>query len=173
MWKKIPEFNLYEASDQGFIKTFNWKNKGIERIMKPSLDGSGYLRTMLLGDDKKFYTIKVHRIIGITFIDNPENKPQINHKNCIKTDNRVSNLEWVTLSENQIHAYKQNRRSMRGECNSCATLTDREVFEIRANYEFGKKCKKGITKKQIAEKYNTSFNVIKRIVQNKTWKHLL
>lgn len=173
IWKPIPGYSLYEASNMGYIKTHNWKNKGVTRIMKPALDGSGYLRTMLLSDKGKFDTIKVHRIIALTFIDNPENKPQINHMNCIKTDNRVENLEWVTVSENHKHAYKQNRRSMRGECNSCATLTDAQVIEIRAAYKYGKKGKDGITKKEIAEKYNTSFNVIKQLVQGRTWKHLL
>ncbi len=173
IWKKIPNFSLYEASNMGNIKTFNWKNTGAERIMKPALDGSGYLRTMLKGDDGKFKTIKVHRIIAETFIPNDDRKPQVNHKNCIKTDNRVVNLEWVTISENVKHAYKNNRLSQAGEKNSCATLTDAQVIEIRANYEYGKKAKKGKTKKEIAEEYGTTFSVIKRIVQGKTWKHLL
>lgn len=173
IWKKIPGYSLYEASDYGRIKTFNWKNKGKEKIMSPALDGGGYLRTMLKGDDLKFHTIKIHRIIAKTFIENTENKPQINHKNCIKTDNRVINLEWATASENIKHAYKQNRMTMKGECNSCATLTDKQVIEIRCNYQYGKKFKKGKTKQQIADEYGTTFSVIKRIIQGKTWKHLL
>lgn len=173
VWKKIPNYSLYEASSLGRLKTFNWKNKGVERIMKPALDGSGYLRTMLKNDNGKFDTVKVHRIICQTFLENPENKPQVNHKNCIKTDNRVVNLEWCTAKENTIHAYKKDRMSQRGECNSNATLTNEQVLEIRANYQYGKKCKSGKTKKQIAEEYGTSFSVIKRIVQNRTWKHLL
>ena len=173
IWKKIPGYSLYEASNMGNIKTFNWKNKGIERVMKPAMDGSGYLRTMLKNDNGKFDTIKVHRIICQTFLPNPENKPQVNHKNCIKTDNRLINLEWATVSENIKHAHKQNRLSNKGECNPCATLTDNQVLDIRANYQYGKKCKSGKTKKQIAEEYGTTFSVIKKIVQNKTWKHLL
>lgn len=173
IWKKIPNYSLYEASNMGYIKTFNWKNKKVEKIMKPALDGSGYLRTMLKGDDGIFHTIKMHRIIAKTFIPNPENKPTINHKNCIKTDNRISNLEWVSISENVKHAYKQNCMTNKGECNPCATLTDKQVLEIRKNYEYGKNCKKGKTKQQIAEEYGTTFNVIKQLIQGKTWKHLL
>ena len=172
-WKKIPNFTLYEASTDGFIKTFNWKNQGIERIIKPSLDGSGYLSTMLKGDNGKTVTIKVHRIIAQTFIPSIEGKPEINHKNLIKTDNGVLNLEWVSRRDNILHAYKMNAMSQKGECNSCATLTDNQVLEIRANYQYGKNCKQGKTKKEIAEEYGTTFSVIKRIVQNRTWKHLL
>lgn len=173
LWKKIPKYSLYEASNLGNIKTFNWKNTGKEKIMKPALDGSGYLRTALKRDDGVIHTIKVHRIIAQTFIDNIENKPEVNHINCIKTDNRVINLEWATHSENIKHAYKEKRLNNKGECNPCATLTDQQVKEIRLSYEYGKKCKKGKTKKEIAKEYNTTFSVIKRIVLGQTWKHIL
>lgn len=176
-WKTIPGYSLYKASDMGNIKTFNWKNKGIEKIMSPALDGSGYLRTMLKGDDGIFHTIKVHRIISQTFIDNPNGKPQVNHLNCIKTDNRVINLEWVTISENQIHAYKEQRRNIKGENNPAATLSDKQVIEIRSKYTYnrkGGKTTKGVISKIIlAKEYGVNIHVIKGIVTGTTWKHLL
>ena len=177
IWKKIPNYPLYEASNMGFIKTFNWKNQGKERIMKPALDGSGYLRTMLKGEDGRFHTIKVHRIIGQTFIPNPKNKPQINHLNCIKTDNRVINLEWATVSENQIHAFKEQRRNIKGENNPATKLTDKQVIEIREKYTYNRKGGKGVsgvvTKLILAVEYNVNIWVIKQIVTGKSWKHLL
>lgn len=173
-WKKIKEFSLYEVSSDGEIKTFNHYGKGKEAIMKPVLDNSGYLRTMLKGDDGKFHTIKLHRIVAINFIENNDLKKEVNHKNGIRSDNRVSNLEWVSRSENIKHSYNfLDRERKFGEKNHEATLTDKQVLEIRKNYVYGKNCKSGETKKQIAERYGTSFGVIKQIIQNRTWKHLL
>lgn len=172
-WKKISKYPLYEVSDLGRIKTYNWKNKGKESIMKPALDNGGYLRTMLKNPNGKFSTIKVHRIVAIEFIPNPNNLPEVNHKNGIKNDNRVCNLEWVTHSENLIHCYKIGLKNNRGQNNPCASLTDEQVREIRANYQYGKKRKNGETKQDIANRYNTTFAVIKRIIHKKTWKHLL
>ncbi len=174
-WRVIPSYSKYMASDLGRIKTFNWKNKGIERVMKPALDSCGYLRTMLLNDEGKYDTIKVHRIIAKTFIPNPENKETVNHKNSIKSDNRVHNLEWATRSENIKHAYKNDRMSNKGEMNPVATLTDEQVIEIRKNYVYGRKCRrKGEeTKKDIAARYGVGVHVIKQVVLGETWKHLL
>jgi hypothetical protein len=172
IWKKIPNYSSYEISNYGEIKTFNWKNLGREAIMKPALDPNGYPRTMLKRDDGVIHTIKVHRLVAITFIENPEEKPHVNHINGIRNDNRVFNLEWCTAKENIQHSFKIGLSSQKGEKNSNATLTDEQVREILANYEFGKTGKKGMTKQQLADKYNTTFSVIKRLVQRKTWKHL-
>ena len=176
IWKRIPNYSLYEASSDGEIKTFNWKNKGKEAIMKPHRDGGGYLRTMLKRDgDGKIHTIKVHRIIAQTFLPLIEGKNEVNHKNGVLTDNRVENLEWVTHQENMRHAFDKGFCSNTGENNPCASLTDAQVLEIRKNYQYGRKSRHdgGETKKQIAERYNTSFSVIKNIVLKQSWKHLL
>lgn len=174
LWKPIPGFSRYHASTEGDIKTFNWYGSGREMIMKPAKDKGGYMRTMIIGDDGINHTVKVHRIIAITFMPNPENKETVNHKNGIKHDNRLINLEWATRSENLIHAFStQLMKPKKGELNGCATLTDKQVIEIRKNYVYGKTHKEGETKKQIAARYGTTFSVIKAIVQGQTWKHLL
>lgn len=174
-WETIPGFSLYQASTMGRLKTFNWKNQGKERIMKPALDGCGYLRTMLLSDNGKFETIKVHRIILKTFVGDPLYKDfECNHKNGIRSDNRLTNLEWVSRSYNQIHSFRVLGRERKfGSKNAMATLTEEQVIEIRKNYVYGKKSKKGITKKQIAEKYGVGFAAIKQIVLGQSWRHLL
>lgn len=74
------------------------------RVLKAALDKDGYPQ-VLLCDGFKTKPMKVHRIVAEAFIPNPYGKPVINHKNLIKSDNRVENLEWCTVSENTKHAY--------------------------------------------------------------------
>ena len=75
------------------------------KIKKPYLTKFGYYR-LRMEKNKHSKHIFVHRLVAEAFLPNPENKPEINHKNGIRTDNRVENLEWVTRSENIIHSYK-------------------------------------------------------------------
>jgi len=83
--------NVYDTNNKKYLKFIK--------------NNSGYLYTSI-NIDNKFVRLAVHRIVAITFIPNPENKPQVNHKNGIKTDNRVENLEWMSISENHKHAYE-------------------------------------------------------------------
>jgi len=74
------------------------------KLKKWTKDTNGYMRCTIWVDGKS-YTISQHRILAEYFIDNPEQKQQVNHKNGIKHDNRIENLEWVTQSENALHSF--------------------------------------------------------------------
>jgi hypothetical protein len=117
MWKAISGFEgHYEINEFGDIKSLqrivNHKTYGEmtvdEKILKKCPTTRGYVRVNLVLN-KKHHFFQVHVLVAKAFIPNPENKPQVNHKNCIKTDNRVENLEWVTNEENYNHA-KENGR---------------------------------------------------------------
>lgn len=171
IWKKVKGYSSwYEVSNMGRLKTHNWKNKGITKIMRPAMDHGGYLRTMLKRIDGKTHTIKVHRIVAENFIDNPENKPQVNHINGIRNDNRVINLEWCSHSENIKHSFFTKRSSNKGTLNPSCILTEKQVKQIRDEYQPGRGNDKNST--ALAKKYNVSASTIKAIISNRLWSHL-
>lgn len=85
-------------------------------ILKPGLV-RGY-HQVGLRKDGKYHHLYVHRLLAVAFIANPDNKPFINHKNGIKTDNRIINLEWCTRSENNQHAWDTKLRITRSNYNN-------------------------------------------------------
>lgn len=103
---ELKTFPGYCVSEDGSVYSMNYNRMGFIHKMHPSKDGTGYLFVSLRKDGKRFLR-KVHRLVAEAFIPNPENKPQINHKNGIKTDNRKSNLEWNTCSENNLHKFHE------------------------------------------------------------------
>ena len=106
-WKTIEEFNSYSISSDGRVM-----NNETGRILKPMISTSGYYFVHLVKNRRK-YTRYVHRLVGIAFIDNPLDRPQIDHLDGNKLNPAVSNLRWVTESENYMSFGDKSRAQNR------------------------------------------------------------
>lgn len=118
IWKDVKDYEgIYQVSNKGRVKRLEKvivdkigrKHHKKELILKANPDGSGYLQVNLFDNDGRKKVLKVHRLVGETFIPNSENKPQINHKDEIKTNNCVDNLEWMTSKENNNYGTHNER----------------------------------------------------------------
>lgn len=145
--------NLYTINKQGEIKRVE-----TQRVLKHHTSHHGYKYVNLTknGKSKNYY---VHRLIAMEFINNPYNKPFINHKNGIKDDNRIENIEWCTTSENEKHSY-----DMLGKTVANRQLNESDAKEIRVKYKCGEKTA------ELAKYYNVSSSVIWNILAGKSYK---
>lgn len=101
IWKKIQDYPNYEISNLGNVKSLNYRNTKKEKLLKLCEDAYGYYAVVLVNNKNK-KTIKVHKLVAIEFLNHIPNRYEliINHKNFIRTDNRVENLEIITAREN-------------------------------------------------------------------------
>ena len=155
--KSIPNTNgKYFVTSDGCIISRSRKNF-TDYVLTQRLNSSGYLYVdvKIQGKRKK---LLVHRAIALAFLDNPDNKPCVNHKDGNKLNNYVSNLEWCTYSENMKHAISTGLNDvpkLSGERHPMHKLTETKVHQIRDLYDRGISCQViakqfEITKEQVA-----------------------
>ncbi len=165
-WKDIKDYEgLYQISSLGRAKSLPTNNT-YGKILKPGINSWGYRCISLYKNCQQKHAV-VHRLVALHFIPNSDNKLEVNHKNGIKLDNRLKNLEWCTPSENMIHAVKNGfLKSQKGALNNNAKLNEVQVREIRSLYSTGNH-----KQKEIASKYNLSPQHINHIIHYKRWKN--
>lgn len=176
IWKDIIGYEgLYQISNLGRVQSLDRfiKRKRFSitlregKELKQTITAAGYL-SITLSNNKIKTTFLVHRLVAIAFIPNPENKPDINHKKGIKTDNRVSEIEWCTKSENLTHAYKIGLREVvNGIKCHYSKLTEKQVLEIRELY-----ANSNLNYNSIALIYYVKEQTISSIINKKTWAHI-
>lgn len=161
-FKPIPGF-----SDKYWINTSGIILSSWGRPMCQRKDKHGYMRVVFTYKGRK-YNRYVHRLICLVFLPNPDNKPQVNHKNRIRIDNRLENLEWCTGKENIAHSFKNGRQPtiFRGESASWHKIKSYQIPDIR------NRLKKGETLKSIGKLYGVSLHTIYSIKSGKNWKHI-
>ena len=144
-WRDVVGYEgYYKVSNIGRVKSVErkiWNGKGYKtefsRILKQALNYKGY-PIVYLSKESKQKTVSVHRLVALAFISNPQNKPQVNHIDGNKKNNNVSNLEWCSNQENQLHAVinKLNDHSTykSGKAERPVYKIDTETNEIIAKY---------------------------------------
>lgn len=157
-WKPIEGYeSLYEVSDYGRIRRSpdGKLRPGAEIAPVPS--GSGYL-TCNLYKQGRMKGHKIHRLVAAAFIG-PSAGLHVNHKNFVKTDNRLINLEYVTVAENNAHAIAGGR--------SASKLTRSQVKEMRRAYASGK-----VTQRQLAARYGVHPQTVSSAIRGASWGHV-
>lgn len=168
LWKDIENFNgLYQISNFGNVKSMpkmvifsnGRKRHYDELILKLRKDGKGYNFVTLYKKDFNIQ-VRVHRLVAEAFIINHNNSPCVNHKNGIRTDNNIENLEWCTHSENTLDGIKRGTIN-----NPSKKISIEDAVKIRDIYS-----STAHTQKEVGEMFGLTQSQIHRIVNNISWK---
>jgi len=158
-WANISGLNnMYSVSNIGRIKRVD-----TNFIRTPIEDRDGYYR-MTFSCNTVFHQGSIHRIVAEAFIPNPDKKPCVNHKNGIKKDNSVSNLEWCTNSENESHSYRNL-----GKINPGRKLTIEDIVIIKKEAIKGIPYKRVGNIQYIANRFKVSRTCILNVLKGRTY----
>lgn len=169
IWKSISEYEgMYDVSNLGRIRSHKYINS--PRTMANKKDPNGYESIILCKYGTRNQQ-RIHRLVAIAFLTNPNNYPVVNHKNGIRNDNRAENLEWCTQSQNLIHSrdvlgYRVKEGSRQGGKNGRAKISEEIVLSMRKDRELGK------SNIEISRKYNIPSSTVGNILSRHTWKHI-
>lgn len=171
IWIPVPKLeDSFEISSASRVR-----NKTTKTILSPQIKGSKYVFFMLYNRKSKKRVKKyLHRMVALCFVPNPYKLHEVNHIDGNKLNNSVSNLEFVTPSQNQLHAIRTGLRTnffkpgdTNGEKNKLSKLTWKYVDELRAWGAEKKRTNKEM--KAIATKYGVGFSTIYNVINRKSW----
>lgn len=169
LWKPVSEFpDRFMISSHGRVWSIVSK-----RLLKQGKLKTGYLviSSKIGGRGGRCICKRVHRWVAEEFLDNPDNKPFVNHIDGDKTNNHVSNLEWSTPSANIQHAYDTGLiKAPKGQDRPVSKLTDEDVRRIRRVYKA--RCKE-FGGEALARFYGVKRSTVNSIASGKTWKHVV
>lgn len=161
---KVDYLDHYSINKKGDLLNLK-KHHNVKKVCKKYYDKDGYIRYWVeIGGKRKF--VPAHRIVAKTFIKNPYKKPHINHKNGIRDDNNVENLEWITLADNTRYSRKVLGNIPRGEKASQSKMNNTLVLDMRSLYE------KGVSITALSKIFNMSLAQTSRICRKINWGHL-
>ena len=162
-WRNVNEW--YQVSNLGrarsidhYVKNGNGDRIVRGRILKASAKDNGYLIVKVGGKGVQY----LHRLIATAFIDNPDNKREVNHKDFDKNNNAVDNLEWMTAKENTIHYFHTTKKPRPG---ITGKLILKQAQKIKQLISEDVDCKK------IAVLYGVTVGTIYHIKNEHTWRH--
>jgi len=167
IWKDIVGYeDHYQISNFGRVKSLK-PGKYYGGMLKGFTSTIEYLHLKLTLDGiSKDYLI--HRLVASAFIPNPNNYPEVNHKDCNKLNNRVENLEWVTPKQNSQYAYDSGKKvPISGEKSGSNKVTNEQVLQIRKLLSEG-----NLTQRQIGKLFGLKDTAISAIKRRQTWKHI-
>lgn len=172
IWKNVVGYeNMYQVSNLGNVKSLKrkkWNGFDYQEVVEKFLSQKlhqGYKYVNLCGFGKQ-KLIGVHRLVAIAFLDNPDSKRYVHHKDNNPSNNHVDNLEWCTQKENIGYSVAQGRFNQ-GELSARNKLTKEQVIEIRQ-----KIADKTISQCKLAKELGVTQNCISEIVNRQTWKHI-
>lgn len=165
-WKQISDWPHYAVSTHGRIKRLTTVKSGIAGAILSQFLVCGY-PSVNFTDVGRRKSLRVHRLVAEAFLERPEGTTEVNHLDASRSNNHISNLEWVSASGNRKHGYDHGANDAEGERNGHSKLTEHGVREIRLRRPLTKSAQA-----ELAARHCVSVATVRDVAAKRTWKHI-